>query len=32
MKEMIQKCGFQSKQELIAAAIESTVITSMAEL
>lgn len=32
MNQMIQKCGFQSKQELIAAAIESTVITSMAEL
>ena len=32
MKEMIQKCGFQSKQELVAAAIESTVITSMPEL
>lgn len=32
MNQMIRKCGFQSKQELIAAAIESTVITSAAEL
>lgn len=32
MNQMIRKCGFQSKQELIAAAIESTVITSVAEL
>lgn len=29
MKEMIKKCGFNTKQELIAAAIESTVITAM---
>ena len=32
MKEMIQKCGFETKQQLIAAAIESTVITAMEEL
>ena len=32
MNRMIQKCGFGSKQELIAAAIESTGITSMVEL
>ena len=32
MNQMIRKCGFRSKQELVAAAIESTVITSMAEL
>ena len=29
MNQMIQKCGFRTKQELIAAAIESTVITAM---
>lgn len=29
MNQMIQKCGFKTKQELIAAAIESTVITAM---
>ena len=28
MSQMIQKCGFRTKQELVAAAIESTVITS----
>lgn len=32
MNQIIRKCGFRSKQELVAAAIESTVITSMAEL
>lgn len=32
MNQMIQKCGFRTKQELIAAAIESTVITAMGEL
>ena len=32
MNQMIQKCGFQTKQELIAAAIESTVITAMGDL
>lgn len=29
MNQMIQKCGFRTKQELIAAAIESTVITAL---
>lgn len=32
MNQMIQKCGFQTKQELIAAAIDSTVITAMGSL
>ena len=32
MNQMIRKRGFQSKQEMVAAAIEITVITSMAEL
>lgn len=32
MNQMIQKCGFQTKQELIAAAIESTVITAMGSM
>lgn len=31
MNQMIRKCGFKTKQELIAAAIESTVITSMGD-
>lgn len=31
MNRMIQKCGFKTKQELVAAAIESTVITSMGD-
>ena len=31
MNQMIRKCGFETKQELVAAAIESTVITSMGE-
>lgn len=31
MNQMIQKCGFRTKQELIAAAIESTVITAMGD-
>lgn len=31
MNQMIVKCGFQTKQELIAAAIESTVITTMSD-
>ena len=31
MNQMIRKCGFKNKQELIAAAIESTVITSMGD-
>lgn len=32
MNQMIQKCGFRTKQELIAAAIESTAITAMGAL
>ncbi|MDD6188604.1 MAG: response regulator transcription factor [Clostridiales bacterium] len=32
MNQMIQKCGFRTKQELIAAAIESTAITAMGTL
>lgn len=32
MNQMIQKCGFRTKQELVAAAIESTVITSLGDL
>ena len=31
MNQMIQKCGFRTKQELVSAAIESTVITSMGD-
>ena len=31
MNQMIQKCGFRTKQELIAAAIESTVITALGD-
>ena len=32
MNQMIQKCGFKTKQELVAAAIESTVITAMGDM
>ena len=32
MNQMIQKCGFKTKQELVAAAIESTVITAMGDI
>lgn len=32
MNQMIQKCGFRTKQELIAAAIESTVITPQGDV
>ena len=32
MNQMIRKCGFKTKQELVAAAIESTVITSQGNL